>query len=247
MTFLVILACTLAAICLLRRFIKRMPGAFYACMAAFDIIYVAAAQGLLQRTIWVWSCTLMQKGLLTLALFTIVMYIGVLPKESLLARWLRPIRAELSIGACILCVAHLAAYLPAYVARALSGSMSASLAFALGVALVLIVLLLVLGITSLTAVKKHIEAGVWKRVQLLAYPFFLLVYVHLLLMLTPSAIAGGIQAQTSIVVYSVLFGTYTILRPLRAIVDRLPQTAKPDLQATGHMGEEELLNCESMH
>lgn len=229
MTFLVILACTLATIYLLRQHIKRWPGAFYACMAAFDIVYVAATQGLLQQTVWLWSCALLQKGLLALTLFTIVMYIGVFPKEFILARWLRPIRAELSIGACILCIAHVAAYLPSYAARALSGSMSANLAFAFGVALVLLVLLLVLGITSLTAVKKRMGTTTWRHVQWLAYPFFLLTFVHLLLILAPSAAAGGAQAQASIAVYSVLFGAYAVLRSLRSVADQLTQT--PDLQA----------------
>lgn len=37
----------------------------------------------------------------------------------------------------------------------------------------------------------------WKKVQKLAYPFFGLVYVHLLLMLLPSALHGGLAAQAS--------------------------------------------------
>lgn len=70
-------------------------------------------------------------------------------------------------------------------------------------AVVLLVLLVVLGVTSFAFVKRQMSTASWKKVQKLAYPFFGLVYVHLLLMLLPSALHGGLAAQASVVVYSV--------------------------------------------
>ena len=87
-------------------------------------------------------------------------------------------------------------------------------------ALVLFALLLVLGVTSFNAVKRRMRADTWKRVQLLAYPFFGLVYVHLLLMLLPSALQGGAAAQASVAAYTAVFGTYAVLRVTRALLDR---------------------------
>ena len=84
----------------------------------------------------------------------------------------------------------------------------------------LLALLLVLGVTSFNAVKKRMRTETWKRVQKLAYPFFLLVYVHLLLMLAPSALHGGIAATTSVAVYSVVFAAYVVVRLVRAAKDR---------------------------
>ncbi len=91
---------------------------------------------------------------------------------------------------------------------------------ALMLALVLFALLLVLGVTSFNAVKRRMRADTWKRVQLLAYPFFGLVYVHLLLMLLPSALQGGAAAQASVAAYTAVFGTYAVLRVTRALLDR---------------------------
>jgi DMSO/TMAO reductase YedYZ heme-binding membrane subunit len=56
------------------------------------------------------------------------------------------------------------------------------------------------------------SAKQWKRVQLLAYPFYLLVYIHLMIILYPVALNGSSTALTSVVVYSALFIAYTALR-----------------------------------
>ena len=86
--------------------------------------------------------------------------------------------------------------------------------------LALFALLVVLGVTSFNVVKKRMKKETWKRVQLLAYPFWGLVYVHLLLMLVPSALRGGAPAQMAVVVYSVVFVGYAVLRIRRAAIDR---------------------------
>ena len=94
-----------------------------------------------------------------------------------------------------------------------------------GAALVLLVLLVVLGVTSFAFVKRQMSTASWKKVQKLAYPFFGLVYVHLLLMLLPSALHGGLAAQASVVVYSVVFVGYALCRVGRALVDRSAEDA----------------------
>ena len=94
--------------------------------------------------------------------------------------------------------------------------MSGATLGALAVALVLFALLLVLGVTSFNFVKKRMRKESWKRVQMLAYPFFLLVYAHLLLMLLPAALKGGLAAQASVAVYSAVFVGYVSLRLYRA-------------------------------
>lgn len=73
---------------------------------------------------------------------------------------------------------------------------------------------------SLNVVKKCMAKESWKRVQLLAYPFWGLVYVHLLLMLLPLAVRDGAPAQLAVAVYSVVFLGYAVLRVRRALVDR---------------------------
>ena len=99
-----------------------------------------------------------------------------------------------------------------------------------------LVLLLVLGVTSLQGVKRRMDAGTWKRLQKWAYVFFGLVYVHLMSILLPSALAQGMTARVSIAVYTVLFGLYAALRIARAVLDRKQKEA-PELDACAAAAE----------
>lgn len=49
---------------------------------------------------------------------------------------------------------------------------------------------------------------------------FGLTYVHVLAMLLPSALSGGMTAVQSVVAYTVVFGAYAVLRIVRAMLDR---------------------------
>lgn len=225
MDFLFIFAVSVAAAFALRNPLKKAPLVFYLLAVAAVIVLLIGASGLVGS--WARSIVLLvQRCMVAFALFAIVMLIGVLPKESKAARWLRPIRAQLSIIAWILCLGHMCAYAALYTARALSGAMSASMLLALIVAVVLFVLLLVLGITSFNVVKRRMPSAAWKNVQRLAYPFFALAYLHVLLMLLPAALQGGQQAQTSIAIYSTVVGGYAALRLYRAWVERSAEEAR---------------------
>ena len=52
-----------------------------------------------------------------------------------------------------------------------------------------------------------------------AYPFYALIYVHLLIVLGPAAAIGRSGAIVGIAVYTVVFGAYLVLRVLRARAD----------------------------
>lgn len=219
MTFLMVFAVTVAACLALRAPLHKWPVAFYALAVAADVAYIAGIEGLLPRAVMSPLTLLMGKCMLSLALFVVVMYIGVFAKGSRVHQWLKPVRAELSIIACILACGHMAVYLASYAPR-LGGAMGANVLSALVVALALLVLLLVLGVTSFGFVKKHMRTESWKRLQRWAYVFFGLVYVHLMLMLAPAASRGGEAALVTVAVYTAVFGAYAILRVRRALVDR---------------------------
>ncbi len=72
------------------------------------------------------------------------------------------------------------------------------------------------------------EAG-----EKLSYLFFVLVYAHLLLMLLPPALAGGVAAQMSVAVYSLIFVAYIVLRIRRELVDRKAEEIAQDAVAAG--------------
>ena len=221
MTFALVLACTVVACFALRNPLKACPMAFYSLSVAVDLAFLAGTAFGMPREAWSVFFVLIQKCLVPLALFVVVMYIGVLPRDSRASMWLKPVRAELSIVAWILSLGHMAVYLMSYLPRILAGgSFNANVMTSFVVAVVLLALLLPLGVTSFQFVKKRMHTETWKKVQRLAYPFFVLTYVHLLLMLAPSALRGGIAAEASVAVYSIVFIGYFVLRPVRALLDR---------------------------
>ena len=220
MTLILVLAGAVAFAFACKRPIKSRPLAFYALAATLDVLFVVGSFAGLPLMLYDALFLLLHKCTLATALFAVVMYIGVFARDSRVATHLRPIRAELSIMAWLLSLGHMAIYLSSYAANLSTGLPQTNVAVALALALALFALLVVLGVTSFNVVKKRMKKETWKRVQLLAYPFWGLVYVHLLLMLVPSALRGGAPAQMAVVVYSVVFVGYAVLRIRRAAIDR---------------------------
>ena len=231
MTFLLVLAITIVACFVLREPIRRWPWIFYVLALAVDVAFLAASYGLLSRDIWLVLYKPMQKASIALALFAVVMYIGVFPLDSKVSHWLRPIRAQLSIIACLLIAGHMAMFLGSYVIRLFNGSvMKPNVLASFLIAVLLLVLVVLLGVTSFKAVKRHMSPKTWKNIQRWAYPFFALAYAHVLLMLLPAAARGGAHAKESIIVYSVVFGVYLVARIVRAVLDRKAGRTQPELE-----------------
>ena len=185
MDFAIILAVTIVGCFALRNPLKALPVAFYAAAIAIDVVYVYGVFFGLPRAIWSPLFVLIQKCELSLALFVVVMFIGCLNRGG-----------RASIVAWFLSLGHMAVYLESYLPRLLGGGeIGGNVMGAFVLAVVLLVLLVVLGVTSFAFVKRQMSTASWKKVQKLAYPFFGLVYVHLLLMLLPSALHGGLAAQ----------------------------------------------------
>ena len=220
MTFPLVLAGAAAFAVLCKGAVKARPGAFYALAVVLDVVFVVGSFVRLPDVLQNVLNVLLHRCTLATALFAVVMYIGVFARDGRVAQYFRPIRAELSIMAWLLSLGHMAIYLSSYASTLALGLPQTNVAVALVVALALFVLLVVLGVTSFNVVKKGMKKETWKRVQLLAYPFWGLVYVHLLLMLLPSAVRGGAAAQVSVIVYSVVFLGYAVLRVARALRDR---------------------------
>ena len=221
MSFVAVLAGTVIGVFLLRRPLKKHPGVFYALAALLDALYMCsffvAFPEVARRAIFL----LMQKCTLACALFAVVMFIGVFRADSKVGLMLRPVRAELSILACVLTVGHMALYLASFAPRLANGGIAnGGFAVFFATAMALLAVLVVLGATSLQGVKRRMDSGSWKRLQKWAYVFFGLVYVHLMSILLPSALAQGTTARTSVVVYTVLFALYAVARIARAVADR---------------------------
>lgn len=204
----------------LRDIVKKYAPAFYCVAFSLTILFLAGANGVVPGSRWEMLVLPVQRCTVALSLFTVVMFIGVLPQGGALDVRLRPIRSELSITACILCLGHVCRYLVPYAGRAIAGSLAASTAVSFAIAVILFVLLCVLGVTSFGFVKRHVRSQTWKNVQRLSYVFFALVWMHILFMFVPAALNGGGEAFLNVVVYSVVFAVYLVLRIVRLFKER---------------------------
>lgn len=163
-----------------------------------------------------------QSCLTPFAFFAIVMFIGVLPGGSAIRKNLIPIRGSLSIIASLLACGHIFFYLNSYLGRMVAGFSTTSpmVALSLTISGVLVLLLLLLAATSINALKSRMKKRVWSAVQSLAYPFFLLIYVHLFLFFAPLLATGNSDKTLTFIVYTAVFGAYTVLRVRKAILER---------------------------
>ena len=142
-----------------KRPIKSCPLAFYALAATLDVLFVVGSFAGLPPMLYDALFLLLHKCTLATALFAVVMYIGVFARDSRVATYLRPIRAELSIMAWLLSLGHMAIYLSSYAANLSTGLPQTNVAVALALALALFALLVVLGVTSFNVVEEAHEEG----------------------------------------------------------------------------------------
>jgi DMSO/TMAO reductase YedYZ heme-binding membrane subunit len=222
MIYLVTLTAVLVLTFLLRTPLRKLSWLFYALALAAVVLFLARDLISLPALINRYFFLLMQKGILAEALFIVVMYTGVFAATSRVRQWLQPIRAQLSIIACILVLGHAVSYLGSFGARLLfsDASYNSFLVTSFCVSCGLLLLLLVLGATSFGFLKRQMRTRHWKRVQSLAYPFYFGTCVHVLLTLLPPALAGGTAAQVSVAFYLLLFTLYGILRLRRLAIDK---------------------------
>ena len=173
---------------------------------------------------WVYRSVILANGrcLFAFGLFTVVMFIGVLKDGSKAKRWLTPVRAELSIVASILAVGHMVRYINVYSPRVIASpsSLANGMLLSFVIAMLIGALLVLLAVTSFKVVKRHMSARVWKNIQRLAYPFFVLIYAHVLLIMARPALQGAQNAQTSLVVYGLVVAAYVVLRLRRHLSER---------------------------
>lgn len=230
MDFVITLVFTAVLSVALRKPIKKLPLLFYGLAVALVALLFAGTSGLVPGSWWKFTVPLVQQCMLSFALFTVVMFIGCLPDGRKVTQRLRGIRSELSVAAFILCFGHMVPYIAPYATRVASGTADGATATSFALALVVGVLLVVLGVTSFAFVKRSMSTAKWKRLQRLAYMFFGLVYVHLVLMMAPSAAHGAAGAVLSIAAYTVVFGAYAVLRVTKALHDQRETSASRAVQ-----------------
>jgi DMSO/TMAO reductase YedYZ heme-binding membrane subunit len=214
MRFIAGLVVSVLFVTLLRKPVKHFPAVFYALAVVLDLILVIGSSLHIPSWLREYFLFLFQSNNLAMGLFCIVMFTGALGEGTALRRALGPIRAELSVIASVLCAGHAVIYGRSYLDQLLSSAtaMPAARLGATLIAFVLVLLLIPLTVTSAKAVRSRMTPQAWKRLQRLAYPFFVLIFVHVFLYLMSPAIAGSLSALVSLVVYLVVGAAYVVLR-----------------------------------
>lgn len=199
--------------------LKKHPVPFYIAFALVGAIY---ASGVLTQSVPAVELALipfLRRASLAFGLFTVVMFVGVLPEANAVRKRLAPVRGTLSLLGAILILVHILGYAATYIAAITTGTAGGWIVLGLLVGLVVAVLLAVLAVTSISSVRKSMDASKWKRLQKLAYPFYLLMYVHLAAMLAPSSLVAG-NSAINLAVYTVVVIAYVVLRVLKASKDK---------------------------
>ena len=212
MIFLITLICVIAFAVAFKAPLKKVPWFFYGIALVLVVLFVCRESFGFPVYVARPLYYLVQKCTVAVALFVVVMFIGVFNEKSRIRKHLMPVRAELSILGCIMALGHAVNYLMVYLPliMGVSATMRTNIIFSFGLAIFLVALLVVLGVTSFNAIKRRMSTAAWRRVQWFAYPFFMLTYVHILLFLLPSALNGSETALLSVAVYSVVFVGYAV-------------------------------------
>jgi DMSO/TMAO reductase YedYZ heme-binding membrane subunit len=116
-------------------------------------------------------------GYVTFGIFLVVMFSGALSK-GLIRKRLFMVRAEYAVIGTILLLPHGLGYIGYYLDEVPLSS--ATLTFYIGIVALLVAIPLF--ITSFQYIRKKMNYKSWKRLHLAAYLFYLVVFIHLLLM-----------------------------------------------------------------
>lgn len=218
--------------------IKKHPGVFYVLSVAI-IAFCACYKIMNLYTVFPeWTYTyiisVFWRGAFATALFVIVMYIGALDRKSKIVKALMPIRGYLSIIACLITLAHSFAYGAYYIPTMINNPQELDLRgiIALIITLPLFTIMIILMVTSFIKVRRKMKPKVWKNVQRLAYPWFALLYIYLMVLFIPTVIESFDPASElsmfykvnyilSVVIYTLVFVGYFILRIRKYRLDKV--------------------------
>jgi DMSO/TMAO reductase YedYZ heme-binding membrane subunit len=238
MTILIALLEALLFVYICRNSIRKHPGVFYVLSIAIIAFCVCYERMNLYSVFPEWTYTyiisVFWRGAFSTALFVIVMYIGALDRKSKIVKALMPIRGYLSIIACLITLAHSFAYGVYYIPTMIYKPQELDLRglIALIITAPLFFIMIILMVTSFIKVRRKMKPQVWKKVQRLAYPWFALLYLYLMVLFIPRIIESFNPASDlemfyrvnyvlSATVYTLVFGGYFILRIMKYQLDKV--------------------------
>ncbi|SDB19222.1 DMSO/TMAO reductase YedYZ, heme-binding membrane subunit [Pseudobutyrivibrio sp. YE44] len=220
MTILVSLCLALLLTIVFTEQLKKNANIFYIIATLIALVSVAVVWLGITLPEWVnlWLIPILAKGGLTGAFFIIVMFAGAFPNRSLGAKLFMPLRSQLSIIASILGIGHGLAYSKSYFLMMKNGSsnMKISTVVFIIISALMFAIMIPLFVTSFTSVKRKMKGGNWKKLQRLAYVFYGLQYIHVMMLMVPPALKGTAGYDITIFVYSFIYISYLFCRCVKA-------------------------------
>lgn len=174
------------------------------------------------------------RGFISISFFILVMYAGSLNTRWSITKKLLSIRAELAILGSIMLLPHGIIYFARFLILKLPKIMSEGsfplLYFSyIAVGIIGFIIMIPLFITSIRKIRYKMKGMRWKKLQRWAYLFYILAYVHILLVLLNEKELDWLRLST----YTIIFGSYMTLKLLKsknaAQVKALKLSANSDL------------------
>lgn len=237
MIFIIALVEALVFVICCRKVIQKHPGFFYAISIGIVALIVVYQKANLYEVLPEWTYTyivsVFWRGAFATALFVIVMFLGAVEKKNSIIKQLMPIRGNLAIMASLITLAHSIVYGSYYITTLFTAPQELNLrdVFSLIITVPLFILMILLMVTSFTKIRRRMKPVTWKKLQKLAYLWFALMYIYLMELLIPSMIESlkpssdmeiwyKVNYIVSVVVYTLVFGSYLVLRVRKAIRDK---------------------------
>lgn len=205
--------------------LRKKPGMCYLAACAAAIFTIAAVwSGWTARvgTTAEYILRVLTQGGLAGAMFILVMFVGAAKNKGMYRKKLMPIRAELSILASILTLGHNIAFGRKYFVLLLTNAadLKPQVLAAAVCSMIMILILLPLFITSFKTVRRRMKPRKWKRLQRMAYGFYFLMPVHVLLLNAAASQEGKTEAVVNVVLYTGIFTSYAVMRIRKALVSK---------------------------
>ncbi|WP_028517905.1 FMN-binding protein [Ruminococcus flavefaciens] len=234
MLFIISLVIALFIAFCLDKPLKKFPAAFYVTAAVLTVASVAVTQSditISSRFVRDYVIGIFSRGALGAAFWAVVMWTGALPNGSAPIKKLMPVRGELSITAAVLTLAHIITFGMQYIRNLIDGRTGSGDAYRDFVitcilSLSMTLIMLPLTIMSFKAVRKKMNAKTWKRIQRLAYLFYAMIYIHIMVLFVPKAQKGREGYFLSVLVYSSVFIGYAVMRLRKAYLSKNEKTSK---------------------
>ncbi|WP_195216305.1 ferric reductase-like transmembrane domain-containing protein [Anaerococcus vaginalis] len=194
--------------------IKKYPVIFYLGIYAWTGFVVYYYNMGFDRNFPTWFneyfMKIFSRGIFATASFMIVMFLGTITKHNDFSKKLMAIRGEMSIMASLLVFSHNIIFGLRYFPILFTNpsAMPQRQLIASIITIFLLLMLIPLFVTSFKTIRRKMKAKSWKNLQKMAYPFFIGIYVHVMVLYS----SNWKENMVGVVIYTLIYLAYIILR-----------------------------------